>query len=403
MKCNHCRKELPDDSQFCNHCGHKQSIIQQTIVLSNVEKKEENPKAKNEPFINAKLLIGCGIAIIILILLIALPSTSRNSKFDEAVELVHNGRYENAIDLFEEIKGSKHSEITEFVTDYFDTLCAEGNYSGADSWLLHIRRLDILPMTTTTEMRNRVNYVRAMQLAESGDFVEAYNQLILLGDYEDSSDKAAELWDNHKDAFYRAAVSDFDTGYRFNLISSKDEFERLGDYEDSKEYLEKIDFLLSISGTYRTGSREAYIIDINMITSYSGYDSKITHKLTLTEYDGELCLFADYENSMGAIYVLRDGKTYWHLVDVYNDGSFSLYYDKHGYNDFMSIVKTSDSTDPIKEPAIGMTAEEVESSTWGKPEKINKSTYSWGTSEQWVYSGYRYIYLDNGIVTAIQE
>lgn len=56
-----------------------------------------------------------------------------------------------------------------------------------------------------------------------------------------------------------------------------------------------------------------------------------------------------------------------------------------------------------KEPAIGMTAEQVEKSTWGKPKDINKTTYSWGVSEQWVYSGYRYIYLEDGIVTAIQE
>lgn len=56
-----------------------------------------------------------------------------------------------------------------------------------------------------------------------------------------------------------------------------------------------------------------------------------------------------------------------------------------------------------KEPAIGMTAEQVEASTWGKPKDINKTTYSWGVKEQWVYSDYRYIYLEDGIVTAIQE
>lgn len=50
-----------------------------------------------------------------------------------------------------------------------------------------------------------------------------------------------------------------------------------------------------------------------------------------------------------------------------------------------------------------MNAEEVKSSTWGSPEKINKTTYAWGTTEQWVYKGYRYIYFDNGRVTAISE
>lgn len=140
MKCSHCGKELPDDSQFCNYCGHKQRMIGQVTVLSDAEKKEEKTKTDSKPLINTKLIIGCGITIIILIFLIVLPTISRNSKFDEAVELVHNGKYDNAIDLFDEIKDSKHSEITDFITDYFDSLCAEGNYSGADSWLLHIRK-----------------------------------------------------------------------------------------------------------------------------------------------------------------------------------------------------------------------------------------------------------------------
>lgn len=54
-------------------------------------------------------------------------------------------------------------------------------------------------------------------------------------------------------------------------------------------------------------------------------------------------------------------------------------------------------------PKIGMTADEVKKSKWGHPNKINRDTYSWGTSEQWVYNSYGYVYFENGIVTAIQE
>lgn len=56
-----------------------------------------------------------------------------------------------------------------------------------------------------------------------------------------------------------------------------------------------------------------------------------------------------------------------------------------------------------KEPTIGMSKLEVEKSTWGKPDKINKDTYSWGTTEQWVYNKHGYIYFENGIVTSISE
>ncbi|MBS4539831.1 hypothetical protein GOQ27_15255 [Clostridium sp. D2Q-11] len=55
------------------------------------------------------------------------------------------------------------------------------------------------------------------------------------------------------------------------------------------------------------------------------------------------------------------------------------------------------------EPRIGMSAQEVEESSWGKPYEINKTITQYGTSEQWVYSLDRYIYLDDGVVTAIQK
>lgn len=56
-----------------------------------------------------------------------------------------------------------------------------------------------------------------------------------------------------------------------------------------------------------------------------------------------------------------------------------------------------------KKPQIGMTEDEVINSSWGNPKDINKTTTAYGTREQWVYSLNKYIYLDDGIVTAIQE
>ncbi|HEY2493944.1 MAG TPA: hypothetical protein VGI33_13690 [Paenibacillus sp.] len=56
-----------------------------------------------------------------------------------------------------------------------------------------------------------------------------------------------------------------------------------------------------------------------------------------------------------------------------------------------------------KEPAIGMTAAEVRISKWGSPKENNKTTLESIVFEQWVYSIDRYIYLENGIVTAIQR
>ena len=51
----------------------------------------------------------------------------------------------------------------------------------------------------------------------------------------------------------------------------------------------------------------------------------------------------------------------------------------------------------------GMSPEDVLASSWGKPQKINRTTRASGTHEQWVYSTGNYLYFDNDVLTAIQN
>lgn len=55
---------------------------------------------------------------------------------------------------------------------------------------------------------------------------------------------------------------------------------------------------------------------------------------------------------------------------------------------------------------IGYTAQQVLESSWGKPSQVNTTTNKYGSREQWVYRGQGksgYVYLENGIVTSIQN
>lgn len=40
---------------------------------------------------------------------------------------------------------------------------------------------------------------------------------------------------------------------------------------------------------------------------------------------------------------------------------------------------------------------------WGKPQEVNRSTYSFGTKEQWVYGGRNYLYFTNNKLDSIQN
>lgn len=51
--------------------------------------------------------------------------------------------------------------------------------------------------------------------------------------------------------------------------------------------------------------------------------------------------------------------------------------------------------------AVGMTKAQVYASCWGRPARINETLTAGGRHEQWVFGG-GYLYLDNGVVTAVQ-
>lgn len=52
---------------------------------------------------------------------------------------------------------------------------------------------------------------------------------------------------------------------------------------------------------------------------------------------------------------------------------------------------------------IGMSAQDVLDSSWGRPESVNRTTTTRGTREQWVYGGRNYLYFENGVLTTIQN
>lgn len=41
--------------------------------------------------------------------------------------------------------------------------------------------------------------------------------------------------------------------------------------------------------------------------------------------------------------------------------------------------------------------------SWGRPDRINTSTGSWGTKKQWVYGTGQYVYTSNGRITSWQQ
>jgi hypothetical protein len=51
---------------------------------------------------------------------------------------------------------------------------------------------------------------------------------------------------------------------------------------------------------------------------------------------------------------------------------------------------------------LGMSQDDVLKSSWGRPERINRTHNKYGTHEQWVYPG-GYLYFEDGTLTSIQN
>lgn len=64
-----------------------------------------------------------------------------------------------------------------------------------------------------------------------------------------------------------------------------------------------------------------------------------------------------------------------------------------------NAVQQSVASDPV----VGLTAAEARQSAWGSPESVNRTVTQYGTREQWVYSGGRFLYLSEGRVTGVQS
>lgn len=203
------------------------------------------------------------------------------------------------------------------------------------------------------------------------------------------------------DIVYEKAINCFQEG---DLDEAQKLFLSLGDYEKSSDYLSYIELLNNVYGIYTWENQYGwrYIFEIGRIVKVADNDNRIT-EYNMDNYisvsaDGEVQYVAkDY---FGRYYfVCRNGDVYFKSVgSVATDRT-----EKDSNGDFKRLWRKYDGYGIPKEPAIGMTAEDVRHSTWGEPQKINTTTTAYHTTEQWCYSNYRYIYFEDGIVTSIQK
>ena len=207
---------------------------------------------------------------------------------------------------------------------------------------------------------------------------------------------------------YDSAVKKYNQG---EIWLAEVEFIQIPNYEDSQEYLNRIEFAKGIQGTWAVlislGDGTGFLSeDEDMMITFNGLEmtrsrtSKSNWKVG--KYEDFYYLFLKFENKGHIIFYSDNALIYCSDAEFDPNGNL-IDFDENKYLSYKKASNETEVTLKVK-PYIGMTREQLENDcTWGRPKDINTTTTAYGTNEQWCYSDYRFVYLEDGIVTGIQE
>lgn len=283
------------------------------------------------------------------------------------------------------------------------------------------------------------NYLKALLLIEEAEYAEALAILELEPNYKDSAEQI-------KECSYQIALAHYEYG---EYLEAYTIFTKLEGYKETLAYLEKtsyglakkyaregkLDEAISLLEAYPQSEETAADIALyNNLKKVQGtwitISTEFHYTIRITGSTMEIVNHrSNYDGTSRIIKIekseIEDRNTKEGMKRVATLSSSSSYYDfkpypyiefeyQEEYKPFSiylhalvsdTLICNRNREDSVKpyNPTIGMTAEEVEKSTWGEPDDINKTTTVNSIQEQWCYPDYKYIYFTNGVVTSIQE
>lgn len=463
VKCPECgREKVSDSAEACPDCGYPiKNYFEQLEITKEVSTNQESIKEiksqidditccqkkysqeaelkESKQTSKTKLiLIGAFIGIITIIVLVIyiIVPISKYSKatkyfeqenFEQAQSLYEDlGSYKDSLTMVEKCKlgtveqninmGINLEESLEYLhsvesTENINTLKRECllklidvNYSKNN----YAEALAYIYETEETEKTKKIRIDCLWNLANAeysfGNYIQVIRYLDEISDFsllEKSEDAQIMLENSLKnygmDSYHNG---DFSTALLYlKRLNQKDNI--INEYISTSEFLNKMQGIWCFQGGYKKS-----------VIEYSGWN------YTLCEYgqNGEVLYDSSYDirDLYESIYIknsqlhLERTGTFACTIKIYlRNGNLVEVQSGDRWNNYeeseFEFKKIESFPEPAKEPYVGMTVAEVLASTWGEPEDINKTTYAWGVKEQWCYSGYRYIYLEDGIVTSISE
>lgn len=303
-------------------------------------------------------------------------------------ELKESLEYLNSIEMTDEVRFIKNNCLLKLIQNEY----INQNYSEA---LIYLNEIEVTDEIKA--IKNDCFFNLALKEYEARNYRQAIEYFVRIDDLNSVGEDKGNANDILQESLKNYGMSLYDKGdFNATLIY----MERIENKDDMiNGYIKNAKFLNSLQGKwYSIGSgSESFEFD-GWVMIHKDFDDKDKAKeLSSNTYNMKSMNIVDDT-------LVRDDKEFSTCFSIQNSllklsyanvGRYTFLENAELFFELLEQYPTS--------PCLGMTAEEVRASSWGKPENINKSTYSWGTKEQWCYSGYRYIYLENGIVTSISE
>lgn len=255
-------------------------------------------------------LIVAPIVVAIVIFIILLTSfIIPNAKYNDAIALARDGKYEEAIYIFEQLNGYKDSEEK-------------------------IEAAQIAIMEET--------YLFALEKYEEGDFAEAKAKFTVIKDYRDSSEWIVKCDAQIKDAKYKNTYQKGLTYYsNGDYKSALTIFNYLGDYEDSKKQAQKC--------------KDAIVAKLQQFINDSNFAEFVSFSIGISEECFSELVFSDSQKKSFYDYLTKDINTQsissFNARIVNNEKYFNLlsdYTDAKNVLAFNSIYKKLQNDDYIK-------------------------------------------------------
>lgn len=320
MECKQCGARIPDGSLNCGVCGTPAGSLHEPAQTGGMSTQATAVKPKRKVITAVIIAAACVFLAACAAGALLIIENANAQRYEKAVAAMNNDPAQAKID-FEALSGYKDSaEMAEKCRNRMDyekasELMDSGNYAEAEKAFGALGGYNDSE-TMAKKCRNMIDYEAAAALMKAGKLEEARAAFEALGGYSDSAEQAEECKNS---LAYGAAVALMDKG---DLVKAKAAFDALKDYKDSVnlalECGERIKYA-DADADFKAGKYYSAYLKFKAIIFYSdspkraeeciqpnpktgetyrcpGYSKKITVKIK-TPNDGYSTYFKIYQKS----------------------------------------------------------------------------------------------------------